>query len=131
MNIQTDDTNSELENNSATGEEALENKDTSNNDDLKDTESKEESKEDPKKDDSKKDDDEPKTFDSAAESTGGKFDTTALIAASAKLEATIESLESNTPNEEEFYKNLDNLLSEDEKQLIFNDDKTEYFQDVL
>jgi len=132
---------SETQNNSATGEEALDVKDNSNNEEIikgdteeeskveANLEKKEESKEDPKKEEPKKDD-ELKTFESAAESTGGKFDTDTLIAASAKLEATIESLEANTPNEEEFYKNLDNLLSEDEKQLVFNDDKTEYFKAV-
>jgi hypothetical protein len=134
MDIKTDDTNSEIENNSAAGEEALENKDTSNNKEETKVDSKEEgSKEETKKEDPKKEDEgkeEPKTFENAAESTGGKFDTNTLIAASAKLEATIESLEANTPNEEEFYKNIDNLLSEDEKQLIFNDDKTEYFKAV-
>lgn len=125
----------ETQNNSATGEETLDAKDNSNNEEIikgdteeskaeANLEKKEESKEEPKKED------EPKTFESAAESTGGKFDTTTLIAASAKLEATIESLEANTPNEDEFYKSIDSLLSEDEKQLLFNDDKTEYFKAI-
>ncbi len=69
-------------------------------------------------------------FETAKDSTGGKFDTLTIVQEVAKLEAKIENIKSSTLNENDFYKNLNNYLTDDEKQLRFEDDQTKYIQAV-
>lgn len=66
------------------------------------------------------------TFETAKDSTGGKFDTLTLIQDVAKLEAKIENIKGNSIDEGVFYKNLNKHLSDEDMQLRFEDDQSKY-----
>ena len=91
-------------------------------------ETKEDNKENTSDDSKKEIKDE--TFETAKDSTGGKFDTLTIVQEVAKIEAKIENIKGATLNENDFYKNLNTLLTDDEKQLRFEDDQTKYIQAV-
>jgi hypothetical protein len=69
-------------------------------------------------------------FTSAKESTGGKLDTETLISDVAKLESTLESKQSNTPDVSSFNKNLKEYLTEDELNLKHEDNPPLYLDAV-
>lgn len=73
---------------------------------------------------------EEKVFTSAKDSTGGAFDTLELTKELTKIETILENKKSNTPDVKDFYKNIDNYLSDEDKQLYFEDDKSAYFEAI-
>ena len=108
------------------GEETLDNKETSNQ--TPNIEAKEENKDDNST--AKNEEIKDETFETAKDSTGGKFDTLTIVQEVAKIEAKIENAKSNSLNVNDFYKNLNNYLTDDEKQLRFEDDQTKYIEAV-
>ena len=118
--------NAENTNQENLGEETL-NKETSNQ--TSNTEAKEENKyndSDATKNEEIKDE----TFETAKDSTGGKFDTLTIVQEVAKIEAKIETAKGGSLNVNDFYKNLNNYLTDDEKQLRFEDDQSKYIEAV-
>ena len=109
------------------GEETLGNKETSNQ--TPDIEAKEENNDD-NSTAAKNKEIKDETFETAKDSTGGKFDTLTIVQEVAKIEAKIENAKSNSLNVNDFYKNLNNYLTDDEKQLRFEDDQTKYIEAV-
>ena len=69
-------------------------------------------------------------FETAKDSTGGKFDTLTLVQEVAKYEAKIENLKSNSIDEKVFYKDLNKHLTDAELQLRFEDDQSLYIEAV-
>ena len=70
------------------------------------------------------------TFETAKDSTGGKFDTMTLVQEVAKLETKLEASKNKSLDENEFYKNISKHLTDEEMQLRFEDDQTKYIQAV-
>ncbi|MDK2062732.1 hypothetical protein PT520_09410 [Aliarcobacter butzleri] len=125
-NINVEQANGEeTSNNSNESEETLNNQSSTENNESSNTEEKQtENKEDDKKE--IKDE----TFETAKDSTGGKFDTLTLVQEVAKLETKLETAKSKTLDENDFYKNISKHLTDDEMQLRFEDDQTNYIQAV-
>lgn len=69
-------------------------------------------------------------FETAKDSTGGKFDTLTLVQEVAKYEAKIENLKGNSVDEKVFYKDLNKHLTDAELQLRFEDDQSLYIEAV-
>ena len=109
------------------GEETLGNKETSNQ--TPNIEAKEENDDD-NSSTAKNEEIKDETFETAKDSTGGKFDTLTIVQEVAKIEAKIENAKGNSLNVNDFYKNLNNYLTDDEKQLRFEDDQTKYIEAV-
>lgn len=110
-NIETTENQEETSN-----QESTQNKDNKSNEEENQEESKEEIKDE--------------SFETAKDSSGGKFDTLTLVQEVAKIEAKIETAKSKTVNEADFYKNLKEYLTDEQMQLRFEDDQTKYIDAV-
>uniref|UniRef100_UPI0040475774 hypothetical protein n=1 Tax=Aliarcobacter sp. TaxID=2321116 RepID=UPI0040475774 len=118
----------ETETNSENLTQELNGEESSNQDNLnQETSTSTEEKKEPEEE---KKDIKDEAFETAKDSTGGKFDTLTLIQEVAKIEATIETRSSGTVDEKEFYKNLNNYLTDEEMQLKFDDDPSKYLEAV-
>ena len=93
---------------------------TTDDDASKDEDNKDEDKDKDNKEDTEK------TFETAKDSSAGKFDTLDLIQETAKLEAKIENLKGNSVDEAAFYKELNKHLTPEQMQLRFEDDQSDY-----
>lgn len=117
-----------LENGEVQKDETLNNDNPSNeNEENKSNEQKEEDK-DTKQEENKEEENE--SFTSAKDSSSGVYDTLELTKEIAKLETTLENIGSNKPDISTFHKNINEYLTEDEQQLLFEDDKSSYFEAV-
>ncbi len=107
---------------------------TQENEDDNSTDSKDENEDDNstnKKDDTKTIEEDNKTFETVEASSDGEYNIQSnmesLAAVKVKVDQAKNSSKSNSKN---FYSDLDNILTTQQKELKFNDDQTEYFQAI-
>jgi len=72
----------------------------------------------------------PEQYSSAKDSSEGYLDTETLVQEVATLKANIETKKTQAPDVKQFYKDIENYLSEDELQLKFEDDPSLYIDAV-
>jgi len=79
---------------------------------------------------SKEEDAQEEKFSNAKESSNGTYDTLELTKEITRLETQVEGINSTKPDIKQFHQNINDYLTDDEKQLLFEEDKSEYFAAV-